>query len=84
MCLAYRKKWLSLNQRNLSYLRQVSEKSEVHTEFDTSATQFCDILHGAFPKQANGGGFQCYKHYKCASNSRDLELLSKLLVLKFE
>ena len=54
------------------------------TEFDTSATQFCDILYGAFPKLANGGGFQCYKHYKHASNSRDLELLSKLLVLKFE
>ena len=48
------------------------------TKFDTSATQFCDFLYGAFCKLANGGSFQRYKHYKRASNSRDLELLSKL------
>ena len=53
----------------------LGEKEVKFSEIDISATQFRDVLYGTFPKLANGGGFQLYK---CAPNSRELELLSKL------
>ena len=78
VCLAYygqTKVPTTEHERSELFEAGLGEKEVKFNELDISATQFRDILHSAFPKLANSGGFHLYK---CAPNSRELELLSKL------
>ena len=78
VCLAYygqTKVPTTEHEKSELFEAGLGEKEVKFNEVDISAAQFRDILHSAFPKLANSGGFQLYK---CAPNSRELELLSKL------
>ena len=81
VCLAYygqTKVPTTEHEKSEIFEAGLGEKEVKFNELNISATQFRDILHSAFPKLANSGGFQLYK---CAPNSRELELLSSLLML---
>ena len=78
MCLAYYGQTkVPTNEQEKSELLEagLGEKEVMFKELDMTANQFRDILHAAFPKLSDGGGFQLYK---CAPNSCHLEPLSKL------
>ncbi len=51
----------------------LGEKEVVISNLEIGADEFRDLLYHHFPSLKEGGGFQ---FYKCAANSRQLELLS--------
>ena len=48
------------------------------TEVDMNATQFSDVLYGAFPKLANGGGFQSFRAVLKACSCSNLNKCSDI------
>ena len=44
---------------------------------DMDSNQFRELIFEAYPRLRNGGGFQ---FFKCAPNSRNMELLSQVVM----